>query len=460
VDTRSDVYSLGVILYELLTDILPFENGFNEQSPPPKNPSEFQRATFPIARDLDWIALKCLEEEPERRYHSPFEISADLERFLNHEVVLARPPKMSYLLSRFYRRHRAPVLGVIAFAGAILLGLITSFTLFFKEKQARQQAEIETEKSRQISWFLSETLSSAGVSKSLGRDAAMMEDLLQEALVRIEADENIESEVEIEIRRIIGNTLLDLDDYPSATTQFERVLTLVQQEAPEQSLRQAQARYDLADALEADGNISLAKAQLEQILTIIPTDSPNPKASSLYWKTQVVLAWIYQEEGSLERAESLAKRCYQGWEKDPQQHSLAEIPTVYGSILREQERYQEAAEVYRAELQHLNQQHPSPHPQRVKSLTHLGATLFAVEEAEEAMTVLQKSLVEGRILFGEKNPHADQALVTLANMAQAQGQREQALEYLEQAVVSAEATFGPKDSTTINLKKRLQRTRQ
>lgn len=135
VDTRSDIYSLGVILFELLTGTTPLDGHQLRNATyaemqrlireviPPKPSTKLAESLSPsnvsqrsLRGDLDWIVLKALEKDPARRYESAGAMAEDLQRFLQHKPVEARSPSMAYLMMRFTRRHRGPV-----FAGAALL---------------------------------------------------------------------------------------------------------------------------------------------------------------------------------------------------------------------------------------------------------------------------------------------------------------------------------------------------
>lgn len=136
VDTRSDIYSLGAILYELLSGTTPLDADqlraashgemqriIREFTPP--RPSTRPLPGIPphgLRGDLDWIVLKALEREPARRYESAGALAEDLQRFLQHKPVEARPPSMAYLVRRFTRRHRGPVFAGAALLAALLLG--------------------------------------------------------------------------------------------------------------------------------------------------------------------------------------------------------------------------------------------------------------------------------------------------------------------------------------------------
>jgi serine/threonine protein kinase/formylglycine-generating enzyme required for sulfatase activity len=144
-DTRTDVYALGVILYELLTDSLPFADTPADGGlaalrraildvEPPMASVRAERARLPYARelrgDLDWIVRKAMQKHGDDRYASAAEFAADLRRFLAHEPVLAGPPSAAYVLRKFVRRHRAAVAaGVVALA-SLLLGLGVSIALY------------------------------------------------------------------------------------------------------------------------------------------------------------------------------------------------------------------------------------------------------------------------------------------------------------------------------------------
>jgi eukaryotic-like serine/threonine-protein kinase len=324
IDTRSDIYSLGVLLYELLTGTTPFDREtfrkaafdeirriIREQEPP--RPStrlstlgatiaavsgnrgcDPRQLTHSVRGELDWVVMKCLEKDRTRRYETASGLAAEIRRHLHDEPVEACPPSASYRLRKLARKHRRALTTAVAFVGLLVLASVVSTILAIRAARAERQATADrnralgaeakaTEerdrsrtaeaaarkaaaKAEAVSKFLlTDMLAEMAPVGILGRGATV-EQLLDNAAVRVSQAFSGQPELEAATRDKIGATYGALGRYDKGHRQLVAALEIQRRVLGEEHPDTLQTAHDLSEVLSFQDKNEEAEQLARQLL--------------------------------------------------------------------------------------------------------------------------------------------------------------------------------------------------
>jgi len=225
IDTRCDIYSLGVVVFEVLTGRLPIEvskQSIHEgvRSVREDMPARLSTMDRTLRGDLETIVAKSLEKSPDRRYQSAAEMSADLRRFLADEPIIARPPSAWYQLRKFSRRHTR-VVSISAISLLLLISATVALTISGHRLRAANEAKTEALSSSQaLSEFLSSVIEQAE-PKRLGADATLV-DALEQAGQRIDLQFGDRPMLATSMHERLGYLAMSTERFALARTHFDR----------------------------------------------------------------------------------------------------------------------------------------------------------------------------------------------------------------------------------------------
>jgi serine/threonine protein kinase len=299
VDTRTDIYSLGVLLYEMVTGYTPFDgaallkSGLDEirrviREVEPARPStrlsamvvadlttvaQRRRSEPPqlirsVRGDLDWIVMKSLDKDRTRRYETANGLALDVKRFLANETVSARPCSKLYKFKKAIQRNKLLSVGIGIIAVLVVASLAMVTASLRNERQARLKAQTEEARSRQATQFLKNMLEGVGPSVARGRNTEMLREILDKTAQEIGQQVGHQPAVEAEMRSLIGRLYLEIGNYVGAETMARAALALYRELIGPASGEAATALNDLGMALWKQRKLTEAEAAYRESLTI------------------------------------------------------------------------------------------------------------------------------------------------------------------------------------------------